>query len=213
MQTSTLISLIKKDEKISPYFRGCVSVNNFIDESYLYKDPNSANFWIVYTAPTPAFPSSNSNLGHFFFFGCKTVMISAQGEKILPESGSWYCDSYALKPAYYSSRLSAALVNLSTYGSYQSVPFQLQNNNSNVCALYSMLFAEKFCSKPTAATTLSDFIAANFLPDNTVENDTRVLSFYQNKLRVPKRKLDCVGANFCTSLDKFMNTPRATSIE
>ena len=135
------------------------------------------------------------------------------GEEILPDSGSWYCDSYALKPAYYSARLSETFVNLSTYGFYQSVPFQLQNDKSNICGLYSMMFAEKFCSKPTGETRLTDFVDSNFLPHNTVENDNRVLSFYQSKLRVPKQKLDCVGANYCTSLDKFLKTPRATSLE
>lgn len=206
MEASTLISLIKKDENISQYFRGCVTINSFIDEAYLYKDPNSVNFWIVYSSPSDA---SKTTLGHFFLFGCKTV----RGKEISPDSGSWYCDSYALHPSHYSARLVDTFVNLSTYGSYQTVPFQLQNSGSNICALYSLFFAEKFCSKPTAEINLSTFVKRNFIPTNTVENDDRVLSYYQRKLRVPKRKLNCVGANFCTSLEKFLETARDTSLE
>ena len=206
MEVGTLISLIKKDETISQYFRGCVPIDSFIDEAYLYKDMNTANFWVVYSSPRSA---SKTNLGHFFVFATKNV----RADVILPESGSWYCDSFALKPAYYSARLAETLVDLSTYGSYQSIPFQLQNNKSNICALYSMFFAEKFCSKPTGEINLNDFVNKNFVPSNTVENDERVLSYYQHKLRVPKRKLDCVGANFCTSLDNFLKNPRDISLE
>ena len=76
---------------MSPFFRGCVSINHFIDESYLYKDPNSANFWIVYSAPPSTPLSSRSvaaanntpNLGHFFMFACKNIVLSGVGEKIL----------------------------------------------------------------------------------------------------------------------------------
>jgi hypothetical protein len=207
MEAATLISLIKKDEKISQFFRGCVPIDLFIDEAHLYKDPNSANFWIVYSSPV-----SSRELGHFFMFGCKNIILR-KGENISPDSGTWYCDSYSLKPGHYSARLESTFANLSTYGSYQSVPFQLQSNNSNVCGLYSMLFAEKFCSKPTGETDLSDFVLRNFLKHNYVENDSRAISFYERKLGVPKRKLNCVGANFCTSLDKFLTTPRDTSLE
>ena len=205
MQTTTLISLIKKDETISQYFRGCVTVNQFIDEAYLYKDSNTANFWIIYASP------STGNLGHFFMFGCKNIV----GGNISASSGTWYCDSYALKPAYYSSRLEGAFQNLSTYGAYQSIPFQLQHDSSNVCALYSMFFADKFCSTPMSEQLrLSDFVLRNFIPaNNTVENDSRVLSYFETKLRVPKRKLNCNGANFCTSLNKFLKTPRDSSVE
>ena len=206
MEVSTLISLIKKDETISQYFRGVVTINSFIDEAYLYKDPNTANFWIVYSSPNRF---SISNLGHFFVFATKNV----RAEEILPETGSWYCDSFALKPAYYSSRLAETFVNLSAYGSYQSIPFQLQNNSSNICGLYSLFFAEKFCSKPAGEINLDNFVKKNFLPSDTVENDERVLSYYQSKLRVPKRKLNCVGANFCTSLDNFLKLPRDPTLE
>jgi hypothetical protein len=208
MDVSTLISLIKKDEIVSQYFRGCVAINQFIDEAYLYKDSNAPNFWIVYIPPPPG-----EKLGHFFTFACKNIVLAKPGETIVPSSGTWYCDSFALKPAYYSSRLEEAFVNLSTYGSFQSVPFQLQNAESNICALYSMFFADKFCSKPTSQLNLDNFVRQNFDPANTVENDNRVLSYYQHKLRVPKRKLSCFGANFCTSLNKFLDTPRDLTVE
>ena len=209
MDVSTLVSLIKKDTIINQYFRGCVTVNDFLDAAYLYKDPNTANFWIIYSAP-----AVNASLGHFFMFGCKSIVNLPAGGEILPSSGSWYCDSFALKPAYYSSRLDETFKNMSTYGDYQSIPFQLQNNVSNICAIYSLFFAEKFCSKPTSElVSLASFVNKNFLPANTVENDNRVLRYYENKLRVPKRKLNCVGANICTSLDKFLDTPRDTSVE
>ena len=133
--------------------------------------------------------------------------------EVLPESGSWFCDSFALKPAYYSARLADTFSSLSSYGSYESIPFQLQNNNSNICGLYSMFFAEKFCSKPTGEIKLKDFVQSNFVANDTVENDERILSYYQNKLRVPKRKLNCVGANFCNSLENFLKTPRDNSLE
>jgi hypothetical protein len=207
MEVATLISLIKKDETSSQYFRGCVPIDNFIDEAYMYKDPNTANFWVVYSSPSSA---TKTGLGHFFMFGCKNI---TSGPNIEAYSGSWFCDSFGLKPAHYSGRLDATFKNLSTYGSYQSVPFQLQNNNSNICGLYSMFFATKFCSKPSEEIVLHDFVYSNFTPGDTFENDNKVLSFYQSKLRVPKRKLNCVGANFCTSLDMFLKTPRDISLE
>ena len=146
-------------------------------------------------------------------FGCKNIFLASEGEQLFSNSGTWFCDSFALKPAHYAAQLGDTFDNLSTYGGYQSVPFQLQNNSSNICALYCLFFAEKFCSKPTSELSLSDFVHANFLPHDTVENDNRILSYYERKLRVPKRKLNCVGANFCTTLDNFLNTPRHTSLE
>ena len=145
-------------------------------------------------------------------FGCKNVLLTGGGD-ILPDSGSWYCDSFGLKPGHYSARLAETFVNLSTYGDYQSVPFQIQDKSSNICSLYSMFFAEKFCSRPAGKVSLIDFVNKHFKSADTVENDNLVLSYYQTKLRVPKRKLNCIGGNQCASLDKFLKVPRDLSLE
>jgi hypothetical protein len=144
-------------------------------------------------------------------FGCKAITLR-QDEKLEEQSGSWFADSYGLNPAYYSARLKNTLESLSTYGKFQEVSFQLQHSKSNVCAMYSIIFAEKFCSLPTEETSLSEFVNINFYVQDQRENDEKVIMLFSRQNHIPFRSLKCVSGS-CSNLNSFLSTPRDSSLE
>ena len=95
------------------------------------------------------------------------------------ENCAEFFDSFGNRPEHYNRNFSQFLELNSKDGKYKFNSWKLQENESNVCGLYCLLFGN---SKMTL-TNYSDFIS-NFSPQNQFANDKKCLQMVEDIFKV-----------------------------
>ena len=202
MDGRSIISLLKEFEKNSVFahFSGVLSVRNFVDppiSEIKGYDPNKICIFILNTADSP------KEMGHWLGFFCR------------PGSDGFFIDSFGLGPAAYAPRFPERLKALSATGKFQSIPFQLQQRSTYLCALYVIYFAIQFLALKAEFQLGKEFLKREFgfRPRQERANDERILGFFQKRYGTAGGEVFssevCLGGahRHCISLAELLNGP------
>ena len=181
MNDTFLTKLINTYERnLIPYYRGVYNMEEFLNQSATKINRNGDNIFVFNT-------ETEKDYGHWIAF--LTVSTDRGGK-------AFFVDSFARPPEVYDSELKDTLETLAPHGTFEVLPYPVQNEKSKACGLWVLYFLIKFGKNPASFSFVTALKAEEFNrrggqanEDDYNSNELKLYRYFVSRYNVPISKL------------------------